>query len=409
MKQNFAGMLLALAVTVILHSCKKAAIEPTSLQAPQNVTESLRSWAKAQDASLSFQKVTIEGKTVRVPQFAILESTQYFPAERMNITPVQVGNTQSARPVYKYLVTELGQDGKISKGNYYVVLNDKKNGSTVTITPGLLKLTEIPGDFHGTIIKYDLENNIIFTKHYEKAALTNKTGNLVTKKAKPAADTTNGGPVGSYAPLNSGCEYVYIDWYYQVYENGVLVYEEYLETTAIVYCEDGGEGGSGEGEGPSGSEIMSMMFANGEVRSTEQAAITINQTVTDVTKRYPWVFYYISNPGFFGLGGFQYTFISEEIGTKHLGNDGKWHWVSFIHGGTHKIGYNAGAVSVDCTDIIPVSQIWQSVIGGQVVDLAKMTLTFNVEMSFIFRGLAFDSSEPKDASHTWTAYTPTAS
>jgi hypothetical protein len=336
MKQNFAGMLLAFAVPVILYSCKKAAIEPTPLQAPQTVTENLRSWAKAQDAVLAFQKVKVDGKTVSVPQYPVLESSQYFPAERINITPVQVGNTRSGKPAYKYLVTELGNDGKINNGNYYVVLTDKKTESDLAITPGLLKLTEIPGDFNGTIMKYDLNNNIIFTKHYEKGALTNKNANLVSKKAKPAANGIKEGPAGSYAPLNPGCEYVYIDWYYQVYENGVLIYEEYLETTAVVYCEEGGGGGSGN---QTCEEQLQNTISQGHaISGTVFGHEDYNDGIT-MQKSYNWA---IFTHGTYGLLSYEKGFL-EKI--NYPGNITRWEFIDFQHVKIEKVGFTIGCIS----------------------------------------------------------------
>jgi hypothetical protein len=335
MKQNFAGMLLALAVSTILYSCKKAAIEPGSLQAPQTITENLRTWVKTKDAALAFQKVTVDGKMVNVPQFPVMENTQYFPAERMNITPVQVGSTQSSNPAYKYLVTESGNDGKIVKGNYYVILNDKKNETPVTITPGMLKSTEIPGDFNGTIIKYDLDNNIIFTKHYEKGSLSNKTGSLVTKKAKPA-DATKGGPVGNYVPLNPGCEYVYIDWYYQVYENGVLIYEEYLETTAIVYCEDGGEGGSGNQTCE--EQLQNTINQGHAVSGTVFEHEIYNDGIT-MQKSYNWI---IFTHGTYGLLSYEKGFLEK---VTYPGNISRWEFTDFQHVKIEKVGFALGCIS----------------------------------------------------------------
>lgn len=334
MKKNFAGLLLAFAVPVILYSCKKAAIEPTPLQSPPSVTESLQSWAKAQDAALAFQKVTVDGKTVRVPQFLVVESTQYFPAERMNITPIQVGNTQSSSPTYKYLVTELGEGGTIIKGDYYVILNDKKNAIPVAITAALLNLSKIPSGFNGTIMKYDLDNNIIFTKHYENGALTGKSGSLVTKKGQPDNNAEKGGPVGNYAPLNQGCEYVYIEWYYQVYENGVLIYEEYLETTAVVYCEAGGSGGSGN---PTCQEQLQNFANQGSATSGTTFSQDISNDGTIWKKTYNWA---IFTAGTWGLLSYDKATFEKIYYASN--NTERWEFQSFDHIKIAEVGTNVG-------------------------------------------------------------------
>jgi hypothetical protein len=61
---------------------------------------------------------------------------------------------------------------------------------------------------------------------------------LSVKKGKPQID------ISSSAPVPSNCDVVVVDWYWQTWENGVLVSEEYLFSTNELSCE-GGAGGGG--------------------------------------------------------------------------------------------------------------------------------------------------------------------
>lgn len=59
---------------------------------------------------------------------------------------------------------------------------EQSPSSEVIITPELFNSKTVPENFKGAIIKYDLNNNKVLSKHYEGGVLTGKDDNLVVRK-----------------------------------------------------------------------------------------------------------------------------------------------------------------------------------------------------------------------------------
>lgn len=68
--------------------------------------------------------------------------------------------------------------------------------------------------------------------------LASYTGNKLSVKKSPEIAHRD-------APLDEGCEWVEIEWYWQTWENGVLISEEYLFSTNEAICEPGAGGNGG--------------------------------------------------------------------------------------------------------------------------------------------------------------------
>lgn len=186
----------------------------------------------------------------------------------------------------------------------------------------------MPSDFDGAIIKYDKENNLVSSKHFEHGILSNKTDKIQVKQSSAE------GPVTSYAPLPSGCGYIIIDWYWQTYVNGVLVDEEYLYTTQVVLCGDGSGTGGGEG---TVCEQAQNFLNEGSVQSGAVSSIDVFNNGFTWKKSYNWM---IFHSGTWGLLSYeQATF--EKIHYQS-NNTNRWEFIDFKHQKITPVGSNIG-------------------------------------------------------------------
>ncbi len=247
-------LLVYLFLFFAVFGCKKQDLINESSLIENSISGKVRSWLESQPAFVNYQKVKAGNMVIDVPEKIEWEKSEYFAHSNTIITPVNVGNAKKGQSGYKFLAAELYETGNIKKANYYNVLIDRNETDLPVnsfITPELVKLKKIPAEFTGSIIQYDILNTEIFSMYYHKGVLNNKTGKVVAKSSMTAGlrngvkDDAEPGPENP--PLPEGCSYVSIDWYWQVYVNGVLVYEEYLYTSTVVVCEGGNEPGGGGG------------------------------------------------------------------------------------------------------------------------------------------------------------------
>lgn len=85
---------------------------------------------------------------------------------------------------------------------------------------------------------------------------------LSVKKGKSQTDISNS------APVPSNCDVVVVDWYWQSWENGVLVSEEYLFSTNELSCEGGaGGGGTSTDSTKNPCDSVNKLALNTEFRS----------------------------------------------------------------------------------------------------------------------------------------------
>ncbi len=195
------------------------------------------------------------------------------------------------------------------------------------ITPETVSLKNIPKGFGGAIFKYDLKNNLIFNKHFVEGKVSTKTDIIKIKKNINfiSVEPIGNEPVENNAPLDKGCSYITIDWYWQTWENGILVNEEFLYSSNVPFC-NGGTGGGGGGGSESCAQINENFVNQGAATS---GTITTRDDFNNGSiwrRSYNWP---IFTAGTWGL-------LSYEKGTLEKvhyssNNTDRWEFTDFTH------------------------------------------------------------------------------
>lgn len=329
MKTKNLTAIIAIVIITTLFGCKREALTNEPVVQQNSVSEKVRAWFEKQPAPLT----NSIGKAIVESDFSISkpvwEKTKFYPNENIYITPVALSskNIDAKSTVYKFLLASGQANGDISGGSYFYVMADKKdqalNSPAQNLTPDFFLLKKIPGEFSGAIMQYDLKNNIIFSKHYEEGKPTGKTDKLSYKKNDP-------GNISGFAnPNECGGEttQVCIDWYWQTWVNGVLVYEEYLYTSCSCVVTGGGGGGGGGGAPTPQQQATAILdyMENNTINSsillsaTEQAADPNTRTIIYEWKCVKGLGYYVKS---WERG--------EQINVKHTGAP-FWNFTSFTH------------------------------------------------------------------------------
>lgn len=182
-----------------------------------------------------------------------------FAADHQLIVPVELGISQNSavKKASRFLVMDENANGDISSGHYVFVLGSENNRPGMD--PALLSGKRSPEHFTGALIRYNLDGSFISSNHYEDGNPTGKQDKIVKRQGKPDPGTQN------IVPVDGDCHTETIDWYWQVYVNGVLVYEEYLFSSTEIICEGGGGGPS---QGQACAEEANNFLNQGHVEST---------------------------------------------------------------------------------------------------------------------------------------------
>lgn len=260
------SILLIAALSGGIISCKKNNVEHFDAAGKEPV-EKLSAWFDNQRKAIPPSTVAILGADQ--PDWG---QAKYFDEQGLYITPVVLKEKKQA---VKFFVAR--QDEKAFKdGSYFVFLTAK---GTVMSNPEQLIVnrfntgkTDNDG-FSGAMLQYDLDDKLISAAHYKNGNKTSTADKLVYKPKQERKENDNEGPVGSVAPLEcgEGASQFCIDWFWQTYEEGVLVEEEYLYTTC--YCgTSGGGGGSGGGNNGCNMTVSSAQsILNGITGSAENS------------------------------------------------------------------------------------------------------------------------------------------
>lgn len=326
----------------LLFSCKKMPEEKNApaaaLQFPasKKVVAAVTEWMNAQPANAKLFTAMVNGKMIKQEKEFNWNETEYFPQSKIAITPVSVKNMKNA-PKFKYLASKFKDDGTVEAGFYFDVLGKQPNQLSVKDNlPDLVQNKKAPAAFKGAIVKYDMYDRIETTDHYENGRVTGKNGKLILKKGIKV--TPGGSADMPNAPLDEGCQYVTVDWYWQTYVNGVLVYEEYLFSSEVIVCEEGGGGGGGGGGNP--YEACNAQFnalVNGGVTTSSLSSILINYNQpAERQYTYKWK----------ALQGIGFKVNSFDIGTHTKTNDPKmpWKWKSIVHNAIQIEGTGIGGL-----------------------------------------------------------------
>ena len=380
MKGNNACIVYALALITLLFSCKKADINKESLQLPLTLNEKAKAWFETQQDALKYQQLQLENNVINIQERIDWEKSQYFAEAKALITPVSITSIDGNTSSFKYLMTNVDDEGNVSIGNYYIVLYNKKKldlTETPIITPELIKLQNVPVFFTGAIIKYDLANKILSSKHYDLGILSDKNDALIVRKSKTQITINN------LAPLDEGCSYITINWYWQTWVNGVLVSEEYVFSTNEITCTPGGGGG---GTGTLTCEQLNGNFVNqGDALSGPLTTTDEFNDGTNWIKNYNWK---IFNASTWGL-------LSYEKGTLakiHYSNGDRWEFQSFVHlqiaeagiaiGGTRTFSDLGATINISSTGMSVWEQIDFSVSSKVTCFTNPVTIPYNANKTF---------------------------
>lgn len=254
----------AVAIAIAFSSCKKNVSDGEQAMQSESSTLKAKSWFEKQSATLptSFRANTaaLSFKNDK-PQW---EHAKFFPEEKISLIPVATDHqSTTATKVSTYLLVQETADGSVEGGYYCYILS---KSSLPSIRPAFITGT-VPESFNGSILRYSLDGNLIGSSNYANGQLTGVKNKIIQKKrAYEAKDNPDGQNI---VPVDEGCQYVTIDWYYQQYVDGVLVFEEYLCSSTEIVCEGGGGSQSPEAacaeqalnflnQGHSASTLVSM-------------------------------------------------------------------------------------------------------------------------------------------------------
>jgi len=246
-------------MTILFMGCKRESFNNEPMAHQPGMGEKVKAWYETRRASAqSNSAMTISKSDQKLGQ-PDWSATRYYPASQMYISPVKFDPKKMAvnKNLQKYLVATGTPDGNINSGKYIYVLTKKTDGPAPLFAqnaePAYLMQQKIPDGFTGAIFEYDLDNNFISGKFYEQGRPTDRTTRMSYK-------SSSAGTRSNYADPNCEGEMVCVEWYWQTWVNGVLVYEEYLYTTCICMVQGGGGGG---GQTPTGEEILTKALFHG--------------------------------------------------------------------------------------------------------------------------------------------------
>ena len=394
MKKIIRGHLFVFATIAMLLSCKKETIEESAVKGPEIVTQKIKTWYNSQPTGAKSQIVMVNAKAIKIIESLVYEETKYYSASNTSITPVTVDNVRKGIKTYKYLATVSNSVGEVIKANYFVVLQSNNNASqkaqaveSLVVTPELISLKNIPANFTGAIIKYDDENIIISSVHYENGILVSKTDKIslkVSNRINIEETVADDGPVGSVAPLDEGCSYVTIDWYWQSYENGVLISEEYVTSTIGIVC--GGNGGGGSVGGASIAEVAQA--AVNTLTSTANAtstAISSGSTPIDdltVEKLYSWKC----------VEGFGWKCVAYDKGIqKRVSINKPWKWHSLQNLAISQVG---NTITANAT--ITTAKVFADPIIGEYTSTMNVMVNVKATMTYSVAGITGSVTSQRD-------------
>ncbi len=392
MMKTRSNWIVVLSLVILAAGCKKQDLQKENGAGAGVVTQHAKAWVESQTSAAGYQNFLLGQNLIEVPQKILWHETKEFPGTRTSITPVSFTSVVGTLPVNKYLVTETDDAGRVQRGNYYIVLTEKKEqspSSEVIITPELFNSKTVPENFKGAIIKYDLNNNKVLSKHYEGGVLTGKDDNLVVRKSK------NQVPVENTAPLPEGCSYITIDWYWQTWVNGVLVYEEYLFSSQEIYCQGSGGGGGGGGVTPPTDLEMCQAALASIVSSTTSANQLVSNEIESEspltrTRLYSWKC--VKNIGWW--------VVAYDKGVqKRIATNKPWTWLSLENLSVAKQGTTVSfGGEVTATKVTS-----QSVLG---ISHAIMYIVVNIKTTVAKNAVSL--TDERDISSHFTYYVDTA-
>jgi hypothetical protein len=273
MKQNIMGLFFTLTIIAALCSCKKETALPAETPVTQSVKEKLQDWYTAQTA-----KGQPDGDKIKF--FLNAGTPDWENAKQVGtatITPVTVSGNKSG--VHKFLVTNAALDGAFTSGKYVYVLKNKEAAAAAvpySVLQEILETKKAPAGFSGSVLEYNLKHELITALTFVNGKFDEAKVEQVNSRPKlnNAAASKGQEIVSNNVDPCQGAEQYCIDWYWQTFIDGVLVYEDYLFTTC--HCGQGGGGSSGSGN-------TSVVLCN---LTEAQAQAALNAITVEITTNF---------------------------------------------------------------------------------------------------------------------------
>lgn len=293
MKQ-VSKILLFIFSVILLISCKKDQLRDASNPAEESSVEKLKFFYNSQ--LVGRQQNARETETLADHMIDSVEwdRTAYFDNEKLYLVPVYmpVSRYNKLYIMYKFLVIQ--DQGEMLTGyfDYTVVKKDHYTGEfterdamysiILNIREGASAETASNNVQH---IKYSLD--------YREALNSGREEHYLRFERSDGHTNLLGTPHSNFAPV-ANCEaaggtVITIDWYYQVYQGAVLIYEEYLYSTQECWGIGGGGVGGGGGTTTNACEQQAANFINaGHVSNEIVSSIEEENLGTIKTDRHVW-------------------------------------------------------------------------------------------------------------------------
>lgn len=242
-------------MVMTLFSCKKdVQSNPPEIPAKTDISK-IRSWYEKQKHPLASQAKDGENLLPESsPQWSGVKYYTY-PDHSVYVIPMDINAGSTTAHTNQFIVIHTNESGIVIKSEYVFYLLDVSNPRNVydkdklaNLSPEAIDFTSIPDSLCTWVVKYDFDYVLKESKYLDQQT-------AISNGSKLAAHIENKAPTPScQTPL---C----IDWYYQIYENGVLIYEEYLYTTCSCADNPGGGGGPNPSPSPGSTCSLSMQEA----------------------------------------------------------------------------------------------------------------------------------------------------
>jgi hypothetical protein len=296
---------------LLIISCKKAVNEPGGPENKREALSEMKTWFQENYPTISSNEFSILGKDKPV-----WETMVYNPSERKYFIEVKQENANSK--ICKYIVID---ENKTTEPQLHIRLTTDNKAEIKN------PLANIE---NGAIIDYKLlDGQWISSQHFKNGG-EEKMKDIIVFKPQMKKSNDNPNVVDPQEDCGEhGGQWQCIEWYWQTYVNGELVYEEYLYTTCGCYGATGGGGGTTSTcESLSQEQAQTLMNAiydetHNDISASHGATLTNEETgIITRTNNPMWMFYKVN----FFLGHYnEYTAYFTGLVYKNNNND-FWKW-----------------------------------------------------------------------------------
>ncbi len=376
MKMKLINTAIFVLITFAI-SCKKdiSIVESKN----HNLQAEIKKWVM-EEISKKNKLSSLEDKSLKELVFSVDEinwrSVNYITEEAIAVTKIETENKKQNI----YLVTEYVNE-KITKG-YIVCMLTKQDNAPVTFSPKFLHNDiNLPKNFTGAIILYDLSGKTISSKGFVNGNKEEgRMDKILSRSQKQIAKTQS----SNYAPL-PGCYIIDHWWVTYDTETGEILEIVWIGETQV--CPGTGGGGGNGGNGVPSNQAIADAAALSILNSMQVCSeiLSIIETVPSGplrrTKMYSWKC--VKNP--------TWGVIAYDKGV-HRKINGEWQWESLENLGISTTGFvTGGTVTATKVFATPTMGIYNS----------KMDITVNVASSVSIAGASTTRYQDFSSNITW--------